>query len=226
MLFGQWYKEDCIMSIINSIKIKLGLSNTTTNNFTLTAEAADGSMKLARGNPGATTQDIITVDAAGLVMHTQGSAGNIKLVAAQNATGTAVDFTGIPSWAKRITVIFNGISTNGTSQYQIQLGAGAIETTGYSGGSEQAGARQTNSSGFTLIRTITTADLVSGQETLLNLGTTIWIASGIATPSTTATGAFNSGAKTLSGVLDRIRLTTVNGTDTFDAGQISIMYEG
>ncbi len=34
------------------------------------------------------------------------------------------------------------------------------------------------------------------------------------------------GGKTLSAILDRIRLTTVNGTDTFDAGQINIMYEG
>jgi hypothetical protein len=30
----------------------------------------------------------------------------------------------------------------------------------------------------------------------------------------------------LSGTLDRIRLTTVNGSDTFDAGSINIIYEG
>lgn len=53
------------MSLLKAVKAQLGLSNTATQNFTLTAEAADGTMKLARGNAGATTQDILTVDAAG-----------------------------------------------------------------------------------------------------------------------------------------------------------------
>ena len=29
----------------------------------------------------------------------------------------------------------------------------------------------------------------------------------------------------LAGTLDRVRITTVNGTDTFDAGSINILYE-
>jgi hypothetical protein len=29
----------------------------------------------------------------------------------------------------------------------------------------------------------------------------------------------------LSGTLDRVRITTANGTDTFDAGSINILYE-
>jgi len=36
---------------------------------------------------------------------------------------------------------------------------------------------------------------------------------------------YGAGTKTISGVLDRIRLTTVNGTDTFDAGSVNILYE-
>lgn len=55
------------MSLIKAIKAQLGLSSTATQNFTLTAEAADGTMKLARGNAGATTQDILTVGADGKV---------------------------------------------------------------------------------------------------------------------------------------------------------------
>ena len=53
------------MSLLNTIRIKLGLSNTPANNFVLDASADNGTMKLARGNPGATTQDILTVDAGG-----------------------------------------------------------------------------------------------------------------------------------------------------------------
>ena len=53
------------MSLLKIIKAQLGLSNTPANNFTITAEADNGTLKLARGNAGATTQDILTVDAAG-----------------------------------------------------------------------------------------------------------------------------------------------------------------
>jgi hypothetical protein len=53
------------MSLLKAIKTQLGLSGTPANNFTLDASANNGTMKLARGNAGATTQDIITVDAAG-----------------------------------------------------------------------------------------------------------------------------------------------------------------
>ena len=59
------------MSLIKAIKAQLGLSVTPANNFTLTAEANNGTMKLARGNAGATTQDIMTVDAAGKVVFPQ-----------------------------------------------------------------------------------------------------------------------------------------------------------
>ena len=55
------------MSLLKLIKAQFGISNTATQNFTLTAENADGTMKLARGNAGATTQDILNVDAAGNV---------------------------------------------------------------------------------------------------------------------------------------------------------------
>lgn len=47
--------------------LQLGQSATQTNNFTLTSEASNGTMKLARGNAGVTTQDILTVDQAGQV---------------------------------------------------------------------------------------------------------------------------------------------------------------
>ena len=40
--------------------------------------------------------------------------------AVASTSGTSIDFTGIPSWVKRITVMFNGVSTNGTSNIQIQ----------------------------------------------------------------------------------------------------------
>ena len=55
----------------------------------------------------------------------------MRLETAKTATGTSVDFTGIPGWAKKITVMLNGVSTNGTSIPVVRLGSGTVQTTGY-----------------------------------------------------------------------------------------------
>lgn len=146
---------------------------------------------------------------------------------AQTATGTAVDFTGIPSWAKRITVMLSGVSTNGTSLCVIRLGSGSISSTGY---------QSTGWTANTTNTTITSGLLVSGSNAnsytyttiatlcLVNSSTNLWAMSGCGGGD--FNGAFVSGGdKVLSGVLDRLRITTVNGTDTFDAGTINIMFE-
>jgi hypothetical protein len=159
------------------------------------------------------------------------STGVITSGTAQATTsGTAIDFTGIPSWAKRITVMFNGVSTNGTSIPQIQIGAGSIDTTGYNGNIQMgsgAGYYVTGqSTGFPLTAPTpaTSANQINGFIQLCFLGLSTWVVSGNLISSTYIVGAC-SGHKALSGSLDRIRLTTVNGTDTFDAGSVNILYE-
>lgn len=159
------------------------------------------------------------------------------LATAKNSTsGTSIDFTGIPSWVKRITVMFNGVSTSGSSSLQIQVGAGSFPATptGYYG---YATVFETTSLGTGAVSTgllLETSTIPAysrfGQCIMSLIGTNIW-------SYTTHFGIFgstgprfNSGAGTtgsaLSGTLDRIRITTVNGTDTFDAGSINISYEG
>lgn len=150
----------------------------------------------------------------------------------QNSTsGTSIDFTGIPNWVKRITVMFNRVSTNGSSQVQIQLGSTTIQTTGYLGTamSNAVGVVTANhSSGFL---TSPSADLGAmatrqGLMTLVLLGNNTWCGMSMIGLSNTSLNGQSSGSVTLSGTLDRIRITTVNGTDTFDAGQINILVEG
>lgn len=150
---------------------------------------------------------------------------------AVTASGTAVNFTGIPSWVKRITVMFSGVSTNGTSNIQLQLGdAGGFEASGYSGAMVRTGASalatsQYPTTGVLLVNDLVSADLLSGVATISLIGSNTWCnASQLAEHAATAFFA-GSGTKTLSGTLDRIRITTVNGTDTFDAGTINIIYE-
>lgn len=149
---------------------------------------------------------------------------------AVTATGTAVDFTGIPSWVKRVTVMFNGVSLNGSSSLLIQVGAGSIISSGYSSSScaavsGQASGGLSSTAGFTLYMGAPT-NIISGQMVIINSTSTIWNAGhfvGYTNASASASGGGLS--PSLSGALDRIRITTVNGTDTFDAGTINIIYE-
>jgi hypothetical protein len=149
-------------------------------------------------------------------------------------SGTSIDFTGIPSWAKRITVMLNQVSTSGTSIPLLQLGdSGGIETSAYS--SVCAGAATTpidttrggsSGDGFRLtINVHAAADLITGKIDLINISGNNWIAQGAINTASVYVASV-VGSKALSGTLDRIRITTVNGTDTFDAGSVNIMYEG
>jgi hypothetical protein len=150
-----------------------------------------------------------------------------------STSGTNIDFTGIPSWVKRITVMFNGVSVSGTSVMQAQIGGGSVETTGYNssagvvtGTYPGAVGVTTATSGFTVQSTQQTAAfLMSGHLVITNISGNIWVASGIIGNSTTGAMFLYAGNKTTAATLDRVRITTVNGTDTFDAGSINILYE-
>ena len=161
------------------------------------------------------------------------STGVITSGTAVTASGTQVNFTGIPSWVKRITVMFNGVSTNGTSQTIIQLGdSGGIENTGYNSAGAQvynsAGGAFAYTTGFGLANNIST-QVLSGSFQITNFSGNIWVISGNANSPVAGAGNlagfFTGGNKELSATLDRIRITNVNGTDTFDAGSINILYE-
>jgi hypothetical protein len=146
-----------------------------------------------------------------------------------STSGTAINFTSIPSWVKRITVMFNGVSTSGTSNIQIQIGSGSIETTSYVAGAGYAGSTNsagssTSTTGFVLTAGLSASSTLSGISTICNQTSNTWTES-FSGAYGTGTGAFGGGYKTLSGVLDQVRITTVNGTDTFDAGSINILYE-
>lgn len=148
------------------------------------------------------------------------------------AAGTAVDFTGIPAWAKRITVLLNNVSISGTANILVQIGdSGGIETSGYLGSSaisQNAGATAAvnSTSGFP-VEVASATNTVQGSMTiaLLDAATFSWVAAHSYGLSNVAAAGYGGGSKATSAALDRIRITTTNGTDTFDAGSINVMYE-
>lgn len=142
-----------------------------------------------------------------------------------STSGTSITFTGIPAWAKRVTVMFSNVSTNGTSVVQVQLGSGSATTTGYVV-ANQAGTSTTNpTTGFPTYGAAA-SDARSGTLTFTNITGNTWVGSGISGNTGGSGVSIQGGYIALAGTLDRVIITTVNGTDTFDAGSINIMYEG
>ena len=148
--------------------------------------------------------------------------------AVASTSGTSIDFTSIPSWVKRITVMFSEVSTNGSSQRLVQLGTGSTTytTSGYLATSSVVSTtvNTTSSTAGHLIYQDAAAYVTSGHMVLTNVSGNIWISSHV-TKASTAISVFGAGSVTLGAVLTAVRITTVNGTDTFDAGSINILFE-
>jgi hypothetical protein len=152
--------------------------------------------------------------------------------AVASTSGTSIDFTSIPSGVRRVTVMFNGVSTSGTSPIVARIGAGSVDTSGYAATNAAIISTACYCTTFTASFGLTadtsvmsSANLLQGLVTLAYLSANIWVISGVVGTSSQSIQYYVSGSKSLSGVLDRLRITTVNGTDTFDAGSINILYE-
>ncbi len=216
--------EAAITAMINATAATQGGNNVFTgaNSFVSSGakiKSTDNTHYVTLSNTG--TSDV-TVDVSTLT-----SANRIAIMTSVASTsGTSIDFTGIPSWAKRITFIASGISTSGTSNTIIQLGSTTIQTSGYKGAAwTGTGGAANNSIGFLTQSTATATDVRHFTFTFVNISGNTWVGS-LAGGYETVYILVGGGSVTLSGVLDRLRFTTVNGTDQFDAGTVNVIYEG
>jgi len=192
------------------------LAPITNTNRTLTLPDATGTV-ISTGSTSVVTPAMLTQP------FTSGTA-------VASTSGTSIDFTGIPSWVKRITILLHRVSTTGTVPLLYQLGtSGGIVTTGYVSSGSYQGAGQAGQS-------ITTgllngdggaaADTSVGITTICSFGGNTWVSSSVSGDGNAPYTKIGSGSITLAGTLDRVRITTTTGTPTFDAGSINILYEG
>jgi len=198
-----------------------------------------GTLPVANGGTGVTTSTgsganvlgtsptISTPTISGAV--TQDTSFITASTAITTTSGTSAAFTGVPSWAKRITMMLNGVSTNGSSLLQAQIGSVTYSTSGYnaiysvitSGSASSAAV----TSGAVLNGSASISSTIYGTFVFTLLGSNTWTFTFLGHDSNGTRAMQTSGAIALGGTLDRIRLTTVNGTDTFDAGSVNILYE-
>ena len=144
--------------------------------------------------------------------------------------GSTLDITGIPSGVKRITVMFVGVSTSGTSDPMIQIGdSGGFETSGYDGACQNAGGSvyTTYSSGYVQVSAHYAADVIHGTCVLSLEDSANFTWSEYHTVSDeVASVATGSGSKSLSGELTQLRITTVGGSETIDInGGINVQFQ-
>ena len=199
-----------------------------------------GTLAVANGGTGVTTStgsgaNVLgtSPSISGAVMTTMASSVLTSGTSQASTSGTSIDFTSIPSWVKRITVMFNGVSTSGSSDILIQIGAGSVTTSGYTGsgcsavpsGVTVAGNNYTSGYGIRAGGNSGAAIVRQGLCTICLVGSNVWTESGVFSHSNEVGMSWTAGNVTLGGTLDRVRITTSNGTDTFDAGSINILYE-
>jgi hypothetical protein len=165
---------------------------------------------------------------SGAVLSSMASSVITSGTAVASTSGTSIQFASIPSWVKRITVMFTGVSSSGTSLIQIQAGTGGTPTyttSGYISGGSNGNSTTvvTQTSGLNVDNIGNAAFTRTGSGTLTNLTGNTWT---WAFACTTSNGpSFGAGSIALGAALTAVRITTVNGTDTFDAGSINILYE-
>jgi len=199
-----------------------GAATLAANNVLL----GNGTSALQVVAPG-TTGNLLTSNGTTWTSATPASSGITSGTAVASTSGTSIDFTSLPSTVKRITVMFNGVSTNGSSIIQIQLGySGGVETTGYVSTAFTSNTNNASSTtGFLLGGASTSSYTRCGNAQICLMGSNLWCFSYSGGVAVIGGGDVGGGNKTVTGTLDRIRITTVGGTDTFDAGSINILYE-
>lgn len=146
-------------------------------------------------------------------------------------TNTTLDFTGIPSWVRRITIMIQGLSITTNDVVQVQLGYGSTPTwqngsSDYKGSCRLTGSTANHTTAFLFADPDSTNDIYHGVMTLTNLTGNVWVEQSSASMSNNNVINDGSGSVSLSGALTAVRvMTQTGGTVYFDAGSVNIMYE-
>lgn len=207
----------------------LKLRNASNTGWITVGTLASPNLGLLVAPTGAGTPDqVVATDGAGV----QSFVDRARLITAtsqSSTSGTQFDFTGIPAWARIIHIYFHAVSTGGTSNLEVRVGtsSGGVTATGYTSSCFTSTASTVSStSGFLVTASRVASTTTHGVMSLHVVNGNDWVCTSSTGSGNTAEASTSGGSISLNNVLDRIRVTTVNGTDQFDSGVINIRYEG
>lgn len=224
-----------VVSLANALPVASGGTGTTSTTFANLTTNVTGTLPVANGGTGVTTSTGSGANVLGTSPSISGAvlssmaSSVITSGTSVSASGTSVNFTSLPSWVKRITVMLIGVSSNGSSMPTVRIGdSGGISATGYLGSVMCGSAATLFTTGFEYGGGLQNATRVWHGAITINLqnsSTNTWAATGVISLSDGASTVVTAGSKSLSSALTQVRITYVNGTDSFDAGTINILYE-
>lgn len=216
-----------------------GNISTSAGNITATAGSVTAGTSMSVG----TTLSVDTiaektssagVTVGGVLLKNGVTAASSVIISSGTATattsGSSVSFTGIPTWVKRVTLLFNGVSVSGTDSLLVRIGpSGGIASSGYlSTAGIITNAANPSVSGDTtgfLIYIAAASRAFSGAMTisLLNASSYIYVSSHSG-KSDSGNVNVGGGDVTLSGLMTQLTILP-GGANTFDAGSVNILYE-
>jgi hypothetical protein len=147
--------------------------------------------------------------------------------AVASTSGTSITFTSIPSWVKRVTVMFDNVTFGSADRLQVQLvTSGGVVSTGYNAGCWLSNSTNViSTTAFPIVGFAYSGVGFSGNCTVCLLNSNTWSENSILS---TAFGAgyntISAGSVSLGSTLTGVRISGVGGA-TFSAGSINILYE-
>jgi hypothetical protein len=216
--------------------LRIARSSTGPNTTSALLHRGTGQLLLAAEDGGSVVlftngSNRVVVDSAGLATFSNGVSGAVTRGTSVSASGASVTFSSIPSWVKRITMHFSGLSLSGTDEILIRLSTGGtFATTGYTSSSNYTtvggGTGGGSSTTGAILKAGAAANALTGSYTFVNIASNTWVGTGSHIYDNDAQFVGTEAGKvTLGGTLDGIRVLA-SGANTFDAGTVNITYEG
>jgi len=213
--------SDFQINLVNNNNLKFLTNNSERMRINTAGALAFG----GSGNTGTTGQVLTSQGSSAVPLWGSAVTAGTSVV---TTSGAAVDFTGIPSWVKQIVVLFDLVSTTGTSPIEIRLGSsGGFGPTTYNSSCQRSGSGAFSTTGLIIDSNNGATLSRAGAVIISNINSNTWVSNGsMAMNAGTGTDTnANGGRANLSAVLTQVRIITQGGTDTFDAGRVNIMYQ-
>lgn len=210
-----------VLKAADAAAARVAIGAQATGNYAATGANNDITSLTALAAGGLPDNSVLTADIAnGAVTPSKLSQPLTLGTSVATTSGTAINLAGIPSWATRVTLNWSRVSTNGPSYPLVRLNG---QGTDYNAASSVGSTHTAFTNGFGFSASLA-GNIISGAMVFTRQGGNTWCCTGIVTFAGVA--LLLAGDVVLTAPLSSIVLTTLNGTDAYDGGSVSLLFEG